>query len=234
MNWSIRRWSLGGTQSSALKRPDSLSPRGTCAAMRAGRSETSKDWIAPTPDSPLSSFFPTRSTPSPRGLTSPIPVTTTRLIPVHPITAKPLARSAVGLDETHSILDGNDLFRGVVGNLAAEFLLERHHQLDGVETVGPQIVDETGVFGHLGFLDAEMLDDDLLHSVGDVTHPYCPSMADWQMLFFDSARCVSDRGSAVICRAIAAALKVAGHITRIRQACQSGELRRRSSLYHHH
>ena len=31
MNPSILRWSLGGTQSSALNRPEPVSPRGTCA-----------------------------------------------------------------------------------------------------------------------------------------------------------------------------------------------------------
>src|SRR5665213_2458600 len=178
MNWSIRRWSFGGTQSSALKWPESLSPSGTWAAIRAGRSETSNDWIAPIPDSPASSFFHTRSTPRPSGVTSPIPVTTTRLMPVYPIAGKPPARSAVGLDKAHRVLDGYDLFRGVVRYLAAEFLLECHNQLDRVETVGPQIVDKARVFSHLRLIDAKVRDDDLLHSVGDVTHPCCPSVAD--------------------------------------------------------
>ena len=52
MNSSIRRWSFGDTQSSALNSPESRSPRGTCAAIRDGRSETSNDWIARIPDSP--------------------------------------------------------------------------------------------------------------------------------------------------------------------------------------
>jgi hypothetical protein len=42
MNSSILRWSLGATQSSALKSPDAVSPRGTWPAIFAGRSDTSK------------------------------------------------------------------------------------------------------------------------------------------------------------------------------------------------
>src|SRR5215469_2710729 len=186
MNRSIRRWSLVGTQSSALNSPDSLSPSGTCAAMRAGRSETSKDWIAPTPDSPSSSFFQTRSAPRPSGVTSPIPVTTTRLIPTDSARTDHSARAsqlAVRLDEIDGVLERHDLLRGVVGNLATELLLERHDKLDRVETVRPQIVDEFCVIGHLVFLDAQVLDNDLLHSFGDVTHPNCPSVADYQVLF---------------------------------------------------
>src|SRR5207237_7824258 len=80
------------------------------------------------------------------------------------------ARSHMRLDEADRVLDGNDLLGGVVRDLAAELLLEGHHQLDGVEAVGPQIVDETGVLGHLGLVDAEMLDDDLLDPIGDIAH----------------------------------------------------------------
>src|SRR5262249_55878263 len=124
-------------QSSALKKPDSRSPRGTWAAIRAGRSETSNDWMAPMPDSPARSFCQTRSTPRPSGVTSPIPVTTTRLMPAPPGAVAATARSAVRLDKAHRILDGNDLLRRVVGYLAPELLLERHDQFDRIEAVGP-------------------------------------------------------------------------------------------------
>ena len=52
-------------------------------------------------------------------------------------------------------LDGLDLLGGIVGNLDAEFLFERHHQLDRIEAVGAQIVDEAGIFRDLGLLDAQ-------------------------------------------------------------------------------
>src|SRR5262249_39048827 len=116
------------------------------------------------------------------------------------------ARSAVRLDKAHRILDGYDLLGGVVRDFAPELLLKRHDQLDRIEAVGPQIVDKAGVFGHLGLVDAEMLDDDLLHPLGDVTHPLSSSMAGWQVLF-GSSRWVSP-GAQPLSAAIAAALKV--------------------------
>src|ERR1700733_3691569 len=128
MNSSILRCSLCTTQSSALKSPFAVSPSGTWPAIFAGRSLTSKRWIAPMPDWPARSRCHTRSAPTPSGVTRPIPVTTTRRM---------LAGGLfVRFDEADSILDGDDLLRGVVGNLAAEFLFERHHQLDRVEAVG--------------------------------------------------------------------------------------------------
>src|SRR5579862_4043326 len=176
MNSSMRRWSLGGTQSSALNRPDARSPRGTWAATRDGRSETSNDWIARIPDSPASSRRHTVSRPMPSGVTSPMPVTTMRLMSrrsrARRAAARPTpgSRSAVRLDKADRVLDGHDLLGCVIRDLAAEFFFEGHHQLDRIEAVGPQIVDEAGVFGHLGIVDAEMLDDDLLDPLGDVAH----------------------------------------------------------------
>jgi hypothetical protein len=68
------------------------------------------------------------------------------------------------------VLDGYDLLRRVVRNFAPELFFEGHHQLDRVEAVGPQIVDKAGVLGHLGFVDTEMLDDDLFDPLGDIAH----------------------------------------------------------------
>src|SRR5215208_7118463 len=86
------------------------------------------------------------------------------------------ARSAMRLDEADGILDRHDLLGRVVGDFAAEFFLESHDQLDGVEAVRPQIVDEAGIFGHLGFVDAEMLDNNLLNPLGDVAHTLIPQI----------------------------------------------------------
>src|ERR1700693_263614 len=192
MNSSMRRWSLGGIQSSALNSPEARSPRGTCAATREGRSETSKDWIARIPDSLANSRPQTFSRPMPSGVTRPMPVTTTRLMPARLRqgagaakrgpkdgwlgAAGGNARSAVRLDKAERVPHGHDLLGCVVRDLAAELLLERHHQLDRIEAVGPQIVDKAGVFGHLGLVEAEMLDDDLLDPLGDVAHSIFPRL----------------------------------------------------------
>src|SRR5271167_2933313 len=139
MKPSILRWSLGGTQSSALNSPAAVSPRGTWAAILAGRSETSKDWIALTPEAPAIRRCQFRSRPIPRGVTSPMPVTTARRIPFSRTVGRSKdhggrtswddtgrqgqsAGSAVRFDEADRILDGHDLFRGIIRNLASEFL----------------------------------------------------------------------------------------------------------------
>src|SRR5512142_2807441 len=74
------------------------------------------------------------------------------------------------LDEANRVLDRHDLFRGIVRDLAAELFLESHDELNGVEAVGSEVVDETGVLGHLGFVDPEVLHDDLLNPIGDIAH----------------------------------------------------------------
>ena len=80
--------------------------------------------------------------------------------------------SAVRFDKADRILYRHDLLGSIIRDLAPEFLLESHHQLDSVEAVGAEIVYEAGVFGHLRFVDAQMFDDDLFDPIGDVTHPF--------------------------------------------------------------
>src|ERR1700730_8681353 len=139
--------------------------------------------MARMPDSPAVSRFQMFSVPMPSGVTRPMPVTTTRFMlvcrAVRGATELPLpipsaAASLVPFDEAYGVLDGDDLLGGVVGNLAPELFLERHHELDGVEAIGPEIVDEAGVFGHLGLVDAKMLHHDLFYSVGDIAHRLVP------------------------------------------------------------
>src|SRR5262249_16897663 len=91
-------------------------------------------------------------------------------------------RSAFGvlLEEFHRIANGQDCLGGVIGNLAAELLLESHDKLDGVEAVGAQVVDETRGVRHLVGLHAKVLHDDLLYPLANVSHfskPRAP--LDW-------------------------------------------------------
>src|SRR6185295_10138933 len=84
---------------------------------------------------------------------------------------RPLLRSGLVLvDIVDRVLDGRDLLGGVVRDLDPELLLERHDQLDDVETVGAEIVDEARFLGDLVRFDAQMLDDDLLNAVGSLAH----------------------------------------------------------------
>ena len=68
---------------------------------------------------------------------------------------------AVGTDEIDRIGHGEDLFGGIVGDFHAEFFFEGHHQLDGVEAVGAQIVDESRLFRNLFRVGVQVLDYDL-------------------------------------------------------------------------
>src|SRR5664280_968918 len=77
---------------------------------------------------------------------------------------------SVLFEKFDGIADGQDRFGGIVRNFAAEFLLESHHELDGVETVGAKIVDKTRCFGHLVGLYPEVLHDDLFHPLANITH----------------------------------------------------------------
>src|SRR6266496_2466497 len=99
----------------------------------------------------------------------------------------------MGLDKADRILDGHDLLGRVIGNFAAEFLLEGHHQLDRVEAVRPEIVDKAGILGHLGLVDAEMLDDDLLDPLGDVAHSIFPRLCAATWLDFSAVRAPDSR-----------------------------------------
>src|SRR6056297_196423 len=78
--------------------------------------------------------------------------------------------SALGVlgDELHRVAEGLDGLGGVVRDLDAELLLERHHQLDGVERVRAEIVDEAGALDHLVLLDGQVLHHDLLHALRNV------------------------------------------------------------------
>src|ERR1700690_2243489 len=77
---------------------------------------------------------------------------------------------SVLFEKFDGIADGQNRFGGIVGNLAAEFLFESHHELDGVETVGAKIVDETRLLGHLVGLYPQVLHDDLFSPLANITH----------------------------------------------------------------
>src|SRR5215211_327284 len=73
-------------------------------------------------------------------------------------------------EEFHRVADGEDRLGGIIGDFAAEFLLECHDELNGIETVSPEIINEACVLGHLVGFNAQMLDDNLFNPLADVTH----------------------------------------------------------------
>ena len=74
------------------------------------------------------------------------------------------------------VADGAELLRVLVGDVDVELLLERHDQLDGVQTVGAEVFHEAGLVGQLLALDAKLLDDDVLDLLFDVAHV----VLDWR------------------------------------------------------
>src|SRR5687768_10032490 len=124
----------------------------TSPANRVENAAASKRVIGPMPLVPAQSASQFACVPIPTGDTRPTPVTTTRLFTW-------LLLLGVGLDVVDGFLDARDLLRFLVRNLDAELLLECHHELDGVERVGAQIVHERRIRSHFLFIDAQLLHD---------------------------------------------------------------------------
>src|SRR5260370_9154951 len=111
--------------------------------------------MARIPDSRAVSRFQMFSVPTPSGVTRPMPVTTTRFMPICrvvrwdralPLPIPSAAASLVPFDEGHGVLDGDDLLGSVVGSLPPALFLTRPHELDSVAAIGPDIVDDACVF----------------------------------------------------------------------------------------
>src|ERR1700688_4026512 len=194
MKSSTLRWSLGSIHWSGLKVPLLPSPRGTTQAIRLVRSDTSNVSIFLAPLSLLRMRFQVGSTPQPSGDTMPRPVTTTRLIsstPAHD--SRPTTRNrwtvrprpvrlrqhragasafCVLFKKFCGVADSQNRFRGIVGNFATEFFFKRHHELDGIEAVGAEVVNETRIIDHFFGFDTKVFDHDLLNPLANLTHRF--------------------------------------------------------------
>src|SRR6476620_700165 len=141
----------------------------TSAAKRVENAAASNRVIGPMPLRPARSDSHVASVPMPTEDTSPMPVTTTRLLNLPPprVTAR-TARNAparlpqrrlllvlgVGLDVLDGFFHARDLLGVLVGDLDPELLFERHHQLHRVERIGAEVLHERGVIGHLFLVHA--------------------------------------------------------------------------------
>src|ERR1700733_866206 len=192
MKSSTLRWSFGSIHWSGLNVLSVPSPLGITQAIRLVRSETSNVSIFLAPLSLLRMRFQVGSTPQPSGDTMPRPVTTTRLIsstPAHD--SRPTTRNRwtvhprpvrfcqhregasalrVLFEKFCGVADGQNRFRGVVGNFATELFFKRHHELDGIEAVSAEVVNEACVVDHLFGFDTKVFDHDLLNSLANLTH----------------------------------------------------------------
>src|SRR6476620_5666635 len=86
--------------------------------------------IRPIPDWPAQIAFQVLSTPVPSGVTSPKPVTTMRLFPRSFIDSPVLG---FFLDVIEGFADRENFFSVLVRNFDAEFFLQRHDELHGIQ-----------------------------------------------------------------------------------------------------
>src|ERR1051325_288183 len=129
----------------------------------------SKRVMGPAPERPASRPSQVLWTSVPSGVTSPRPVIATRrairLLPhlvVQVLQRLPHRAELLGF---------------FVGDVDVEFLLERHHQLHGVEAVRAQVFHEARVGRQLVALDAQLFDDDVLDLLFELLHVHghgCP------------------------------------------------------------
>src|SRR5512139_103010 len=106
--------------------------------MRHPSPDASKRVMGPMPERPASSASQDDATSLPTGLIAPSPVTTTRRRPVM-LRSRPSGLLQVGVDVVDRLLDGADLLRLFVRDLALELVFEGHHKLDGVERIGAEV-----------------------------------------------------------------------------------------------
>src|SRR5687768_10062674 len=141
-NGSVRPTSLGSSQSAGLK--FLISPPKRTFIPSVGNFVR-----GPTPLRPASRPSQKEVTSLPSGVTTPMPVMTTRCL-----------GTFVGLDVLDRVADGLDLLRGVVGNAQVERVFDLHDELDGVEAVGAQVVDEARLARDLLLRHVELAGDD--------------------------------------------------------------------------
>jgi hypothetical protein len=66
----------------------------------------------------------------------------------------------MAVDVVNRLLDGGDFLGIFVGNFAAEFFFQRHHQFHRVERVRAEVADEGRLVLDVRFVDAQLFGDD--------------------------------------------------------------------------
>src|SRR5947199_322857 len=134
----------------------------TSPAICVANCEASNFVIVSSPLPPARTAAQFASVPIPCHHPRPMAVTTTRRV----LVIRLLLALGVRVDVLDRFLDARDLLGVLIGDLDPELLLERHHQFDGIERVGAEIVDERRVRRHFFLVDPELLHDDALHFLG--------------------------------------------------------------------
>src|SRR6266498_1363277 len=180
-NWakrSERRASLAEGKAGAGSNPL------TSPAMRVSKGAGSKWVIRSMPHWPARRFFHMVSISLPSGVTAPNPVRTTLrsgillAIKSNGAAWAETSRSCPGklqgellgaqvFDILDHVAHALQFLRFLIGDLMTELLLERHDQLDGIQRVGPQVLDELGIRSDLVRVDPQLLHDDFFDSCFD-------------------------------------------------------------------
>src|SRR6185503_21086315 len=85
------------------------------------------------------------------------------------------------LDIVDGISHTGYLFGVLVRNLNVELFLESHHQLNGVQRVGPQVIDEPRVSGDFRLVNTEFIHNYRLYPFlnGTFCHVVAPLKSIW-------------------------------------------------------
>src|SRR3954470_1467030 len=139
----------------------------TSPANLQARLAGSNCWMWSMPLLPSSRLAHLSATEWPTVLTQPMPVTTTRR-------REDMGRSGllVRVRVVDGVLHRGDLLGVLVGDLDAELIFQRHHQLHRVERVRAQVRNESLFIGDLRLFHAELLGDDLLDTCFDIAHGF--------------------------------------------------------------
>src|ERR1035437_8996592 len=128
----------------------------TSAAIWQANAEASNPVMRSTPLLPASRDCHTASVVLPTEQMRPMPVMTTRR-------AKFLACLRVFADVVDGIRHGANLLRILVGDFDIEGLFEGHHELDGIERIGAQVIHERSAGRDLALVHTQLLNDNLFH-----------------------------------------------------------------------
>src|SRR5438045_1095697 len=95
-----------------------------------------------------------------------------RLSTARPARSAPRDPSAlrVFFEKLGGVANGQNRFGGIVRNFTTEFFFKRHHELDGVEAVGAEVINEARVVDHFFGFNTKVFDHDLLNPLANLTH----------------------------------------------------------------
>src|SRR6267143_3306270 len=132
----------------------------TSPAIWQANAEASNWVMRSIPLLPASRACHTESVVLPTAQIRPTPVMTTRL---SKLLAKLLACLRVFADVLHGIRNGANLLRILVRDFNIEGLFEGHHELDGIERIGAQVVHERSAGRDFALVHTELLDNNPFH-----------------------------------------------------------------------